>query len=38
MAVEDLAQKMFEYQRLFEEQAAILRKDPGVYQNAYNNV
>ncbi len=38
MAVEDLAQKMFQYQMLFEEQAAILRKDLAVYQKAYDNV
>jgi len=36
--VEDLAQRMFQYTQLFENHAAILRKDPLVYQTAYDNV
>ncbi len=33
--IEELAQK---YSKLFEDQEAILRKDPIVYQIAYDNV
>ena len=36
--VEDLAQKKFEYETLFEDQAAIIRKDPAEYQKAYDRV
>jgi len=36
--IEELAQKQFKYSKLFEDQAAILRKDPIVYQTAYGNV
>ena len=36
--LEHLAQKQFKYTKLFEDQAAILRKDPVVYQSAYDSV
>ena len=36
--IEELAQKQFKYSKIFEDQAAILRKDPIVYQTAYDNV
>ena len=36
--IEELAQKQFKYSKLFEDQAAILRKNPIVYQTAYDNV
>jgi len=36
--IEELAQKRFKYSKLFDDQAAILRKDPVVYQKAFDNV
>ena len=36
--IEHLAQKQFKYTKLFEDQAAMLRDDPVVYQKAYDNV
>ena len=36
--IEHLAQRQFEYTKLFEDQAAMLRNDPVVYQKAYDNV
>jgi hypothetical protein len=35
--VEDMAQTQFKYQKLFEDQAGILRQDPAVYQKAYDH-
>lgn len=36
--VEELAQKRFYYETLFEDQAAILRRDPVELQRAYDPV